>query len=55
MILDVVPNHTTDYLAGTSTVYNPATYKPAAPLDNSSYYHHIGDCQFDGSTTQAQL
>ncbi|MFI6480571.1 alpha-amylase family glycosyl hydrolase [Nonomuraea sp. NPDC050663] len=55
MILDVVPNHTTDYLAGTSTTYNPATYKPAAPLDNSGYFHHTGDCLFDGSMTQAQL
>ncbi|GAA5047904.1 glycosidase [Thermocatellispora tengchongensis] len=55
MILDVVPNHTTDYLAGTSTVYNPPSYKPAPPLDNANYFHHIGDCDFDGSMTQAQL
>lgn len=28
MILDVVPNHTADYLAGTSTSYSPPTYLP---------------------------
>ncbi len=55
MILDVVPNHTADYLAGTSTTYSPSTYKPASPLDNSSYFHHNGDCKFDGTETQAQI
>lgn len=55
MILDVVPNHTADYLAGTSTTYSPSTYKPAAPLDNSSYFHHSGDCRFDGTETQAEI
>ncbi|QAY59090.1 alpha-amylase [Microbacterium protaetiae] len=55
MILDVVPNHTADYLAGTSTTYSPTTYKPASPLDNSAYFHHDGDCLFDGSETQAQI
>ncbi|MEU6415325.1 alpha-amylase family glycosyl hydrolase [Microbispora sp. NPDC046933] len=55
MILDVVPNHTADYLAGTSTTYSPSTYKPAAPLDNPSYYHHNGDCLFNGTETQTQI
>lgn len=55
MILDVVPNHTADYLNGTSTTYSPSTYKPASPLDNSSYFHHNGDCKFDGSETQSQI
>lgn len=55
MILDVVPNHTADYLAGTSTTYSPSTYKPASPLDNSSYFHHNGDCLFNGSESQTQI
>lgn len=55
MILDVVPNHTADYLAGTATTYSPTTYAPAAPLNNSSLFHHTGDCKFDGSMTQPQL
>jgi len=55
MILDVVPNHTADYLAGTSTTYTPSTYKPASPLDDSSYFHHAGDCLFDGTETQTQI
>lgn len=55
MILDVVPNHTADYLAGTSTTYSPSTYKPDSPLDNSNYYHHNGDCLFNGSETQTQI
>lgn len=55
MILDVVPNHTADYLAGTSTTYSPSTYKPASPLDNSSYFHHNGDCLFNGLETQTQI
>lgn len=55
MILDVVPNHTADYLAGTSTTYSPSTYKPASPLDNASYFHHAGDCLFNGLETQTQI
>lgn len=55
MILDVVPNHTADYLAGTSTTYSPTTYAPAAPLNDSSLFHHNGDCAFDGSMNQSQL
>ncbi|MFG6476936.1 alpha-amylase family glycosyl hydrolase [Microbacterium sp. P06] len=55
MILDVVPNHTADYLAGTSTTYSPSTHKPASPLDNSSYFHHAGDCLFNGLESQSQI
>lgn len=55
MILDVVPNHTADYLAGTSTTYSPSTYAPASPLNNASYFHHNGDCLFNGTETQTQI
>lgn len=55
MILDVVPNHTADYLAGTSTTYSPTTYAPAAPLNSSSYFHHAGDCLFNGTESQTQI
>ena len=55
MILDVVPNHTADYLAGTSTTYSPSTYKPSSPLGDSSYFHHNGDCLFNGSESQSQI
>lgn len=55
MILDIVPNHTADYLAGTSTTYSPTSYSPATPLNNSSLFHHAGDCLFNGAETQAQL
>jgi glycosidase len=55
MILDVVPNHTADYFNGTATSYSPSTYKPASPLDNSAYYHHNGDCLFNGLETQTQI
>lgn len=54
VVLDAVPNHTADYLAGTSTVYDPPDYKPAFPLDDPNLFHHDGDCLFDGSMTQAQ-
>lgn len=43
VILDVVPNHTADYFAGTSTTYSSADYQPAAPFNNPSWYHHYGD------------
>ncbi|PJJ65051.1 alpha-amylase family glycosyl hydrolase [Compostimonas suwonensis] len=55
MILDVVPNHTADYLAGTATSYSPSGYRPSSPLDDPSFYHHTGDCRFDGSESQAQI
>jgi len=38
-----VPNHTADYLDGTSTVYSPSSYSPAAPFNNPNRYHHNGD------------
>lgn len=43
VILDVVPNHTADYFAGTATTYSSADYQPAAPFNNPSWYHHYGD------------
>lgn len=55
VILDVVPNHTADYLAGTATAYSPAGYAPDAPLNNPTWYHHAGDCKFDGSESQTQI
>ena len=55
MILDVVPNHTADYLLGTSTTYSPTSYAPASPLNDSTLFHHAGDCLFNGTETQAQL
>jgi glycosidase len=55
MILDVVPNHTADYLLGTSNTYSPSSYSPASPLNSSSLYHHYGDCLFNGFETQYQL
>lgn len=54
LILDAVPNHTADYLDGTSTTYNPADYTPASPLDDPNYFHHNGDCVFDGSMTEEE-
>ena len=55
MILDIVPNHTADYFLGTSSTYSPSTYAPASPLNNAAWYHHSGDCKFDGSESQAQI
>ena len=55
MILDVVPNHTADYLQGTSTSYSPSSYLPAYPMNASSLYLHYGDCLFNGYETQYQL
>lgn len=43
VILDVVPNHSADYFAGTSTTYSSADYQPAAPFNNPDWYHHYGD------------
>jgi len=42
VILDVVPNHTGDYLDPYATVYSPTTYHPAPPFDNPNWYHHNG-------------
>ena len=55
MILDVVPNHTADYLNAYSASYVNDNYQPSAPLNNASYYHHAGDCLFDGSESQTQI
>lgn len=43
LILDVVPNHTGDYLAPFATQYDPPTLHPASPFDNPNWYHHNGD------------
>ncbi|MBM6978811.1 MAG: hypothetical protein I3J03_03745 [Actinomyces succiniciruminis] len=55
MILDVVPNHTADYLDAYATSYSSASYQPAQPLNNANYYHHDGDCRFDGTESQEQI
>lgn len=52
VILDAVPNHTADYLAGTATTYNPSTYRPAAPFNNPDWYHHNGDITDYSNYTQ---
>jgi glycosidase len=39
VILDVVPNHTADYLAPNATTYDSPTYQPAPPYNNTSWYH----------------
>lgn len=54
MILDIVPNHTSDYLDDKATRYQ-SEYKPAYPLDNPSYYHHAGGCRFDNTETQDEI
>lgn len=43
VILDVVPNHSADYFAGSSTTYSSDDYQPAAPFNNPDWYHHNGD------------
>lgn len=55
MILDVVPNHTADYLAAGATAYPDANYQPSAPLNNPDFYHHAGDCLFNGLESQEQI
>lgn len=52
VILDAVPNHTADYLAGTATTYSPTTYMPAAPFNNPDWYHHNGDITDYNNYTQ---
>lgn len=54
IILDVVPNHTADYLDPSSNSYI-GSYRPASPLDDPVLFHHSGDCRFDNSETQQQL
>ena len=43
VILDVVPNHTADYLETAATNYSSNAYQPAAPFNNPDWYHHYGD------------
>ncbi len=43
VVLDVVPNHTADYLKPYETAYNSTEYQPAAPFNNPAWYHHNGD------------
>lgn len=43
VILDVVPNHTADYLEPGATNYSSSDYQPAAPYNNPDWYHHYGD------------
>lgn len=43
VILDVVPNHTGDYLDPFATQYNPPDFHPASPFDDPNWYHHNGD------------
>ncbi|WP_094545901.1 alpha-amylase family glycosyl hydrolase [Petroclostridium xylanilyticum] len=45
VILDVVPNHTADYLDPYATEYSSADYQPAYPFNNPNWYHHNGDIQ----------
>lgn len=40
VIIDAQLNHTADYLAYPSTVYDPSTYCPAAPFNNPNWYHN---------------
>ncbi|WP_105614201.1 alpha-amylase family glycosyl hydrolase [Vallitalea okinawensis] len=42
VIIDVVPNHVGDYLEGSKDYYDQGQ-EPAAPYNNSSWYHHNGD------------
>lgn len=43
VVLDVVPNHTADYLAPFATAYDPPGFAPAAPFNNPDWFHHNGD------------
>lgn len=43
VILDVVPNHTADYLRPYATQYDSEDYQPAPPFNNPDWYHHNGD------------
>lgn len=71
VIIDVVPNHVGDYLQGigTSAHYLSSTsglkagsqIQPAAPFNNISWYHNLGDIDWDyagsayNDTTKAYL
>lgn len=54
MILDVVPNHTSDYLDAYARKYNGA-YHPEGFLNNPAFYHHFGDCKFDNTESQSDI
>lgn len=43
VILDVVPNHTADYLKPFATSYESTSYQPALPFNNPDWYHKNGD------------
>jgi glycosidase len=43
VILDVVPNHSADYLQPFATQYDSPNYQPAPPFNNPDWYHHNGD------------
>jgi glycosidase len=43
VILDVVPNHSADYLAPRAAEYDPPDYCPAPPFNDPSWYHSNGD------------
>lgn len=54
LILDVVPNHTADYLDARATQYQ-SNYHPVGVLNNPSFYHHFGDCKFDNTESQEDI
>jgi len=43
VILDVVPNHTADYLTAGASSYTSSTYQPDAPFNNPAWFHQNGD------------
>lgn len=43
VIIDVVPNHIGDYMLGSQAYYDIPALQPAAPFNNTSWYHHNGD------------
>lgn len=56
VILDIVPNHVGDYLQGTGgsahyinagNLQPGSQVQPAAPFNNVSWYHNLGDINFD--------
>jgi glycosidase len=54
VILDVVPNHTADYLSPFATSYSSTTYQPAAPFNDPTWYHHNGDVTDWNNQTQVE-
>ncbi|HHU72769.1 MAG TPA: alpha-amylase, partial [Clostridiales bacterium] len=43
VILDVVPNHTADYLRPYASNYDSIDYQPAYPFNNPNWFHQNGD------------